>query len=217
MNFPVALSRNPATFSPVHMLHRMTGVSFSLSYFAFELLWNDEYQINCYTGSYDLLKNDELVIPKTFNGKKITHLGGTDGFMKASGANKQFTLVLNENITHLNSEVFSGTLVEKVTGNTSGLVELGGSSVFAKVNSKGGYKLDIQLDNPGRILCGYKCFENVDVTVFYPNGFPEPKDQALKGEAREWIRKRIIMKRNPNMQKNNGQNTVNKQNRLDER
>ena len=59
--------------------------------------------------------------------------------------------------------------------------------------------------------------DNVDVTVFYPNGFPEPKDQALKGEAREWIRKRIIMKRNPNMQKNNGQNTVNKQNRLDER
>ena len=105
------------------------------------------------------------MIPKTFNGKKITHLGGTDGFMKASGANKQFTLVLNENITHLNSKVFSGTLVEKVTGNTSGLVELGGSSVFAKVNSKGGYKLDIQLDNPGRILCGYKCFENVDVTV----------------------------------------------------
>ena len=137
----------------------------SLSYFAFELLWNDEYQINCYTGSYDLLKNDELVIPKTFNGKKITHLGGTDGFMKASGANKQFTLVLNENITHLNSNVFSGTLVEKVTGNTSGLAELGGNYVFANVNSKGGYKLDIQLDNPGRILCGYKCFENVDVTV----------------------------------------------------
>ena len=137
----------------------------SLSYFAFELLWNDEYQINCYTGSYDSLKDDELVIPKTFNGKKITHLGGTDGFMKASGANKQFTLVLNENITHLNSKVFSGTLVEKVTGNTSGLAELGGSSVFANVNSKGEYKLDIQLDNPGRILCGYKCFENVDVTV----------------------------------------------------
>lgn len=137
----------------------------SLSYFDFEFLWNGDCQINCYTGSYDSLTNNELVIPKTFNGKKITHLGGTDGFMKATGTAKQFTLVLNENITNLNSNAFANTLVTKVTGNTSGLTTLGGSSVFARVNSKGGYTLDIELDYPKTISCGYKCFDNVKVTV----------------------------------------------------
>ncbi len=137
----------------------------SLSYFDFEFLWNGDCQINCYTGSYDSLANNELVIPKTFNGKKITHLGGTDGFMKATGTAKQFTLVLNENITNLNSNAFANTLVTKVTGNTSGLTTLGGSSVFARVNSKGGYTLDIELDYPKTISCGYKCFDNVKVTV----------------------------------------------------
>ena len=143
--------------------NELSNITFS--YFAFELLGNDEYQINSYTGSYDALKNDELVIPKTFNGKKITHLGGTGGFMQASGTKKQFTLVLNENITHINSDAFLYTLITKVTGNTSGLAELGGSSAFAHVNNKGGYKLDIQLDNPKTIYAGYKCFEGVDVTV----------------------------------------------------
>lgn len=55
---------------------------------------------------------------------------------------------------------------------------------------------------------------NVDITVFYPDEFPEPKDQILKSKAREWVRQKI---ENKNMQRNNVQKTVNKQNRLNER
>ena len=49
--------------------------SVELSYFDFELLDDDTYRINRYTGPTDTLS--ELVIPKTFNGKQITVLGNS--------------------------------------------------------------------------------------------------------------------------------------------
>ena len=137
----------------------------SLSYFEFELLWNDNYQINSFTGSYDSIPESGLVIPKTFNGKKITALGKTKSFMNATGTIKPFTLVLNENITKINSNAFAMSSLTKVTGDTSNLSELGGSNAFAHVNSKGGYTLDIQLDRPTFISCGYNAFSGVYVTA----------------------------------------------------
>ena len=136
----------------------------SLSYFDFELLWNDNYQINAFTGSYDSISESGLVIPKTFNGKKVTTLGKTQRFMNATGAEKPFTLVLNENITRINSNAFASSSLTKVTGDTSSLSEIGGSSVFAYVNKNGGHTLDIQLDSPKFISCGYNAFRDVYVT-----------------------------------------------------
>ena len=136
----------------------------SLSYFDFELLSNDTYQIKCYKGLYSSLT--DLVIPKTFNGKKITVLGSDDGgFIRAIGSKKQFTLVLNENITEIKQYAFYTTWVKKVTGNTSGLRTIG-KYAFSWTNSIDGFAVDFQLDYPGEVVIGYGAFNNIKATIY---------------------------------------------------
>ena len=57
----------------------------------------------------------------------MTSLGTSnyDGFMnRATGNQKQFTLVLNENITTIKSYAFNSAWVSKVSGNTSALCKI---------------------------------------------------------------------------------------------
>ena len=143
----------------------------SLSYFDF-LLKDNTYTITHYTGSYDSLKNDELIIPKTFNGFKITGIGSgklesgseKDVFMKASGSKKQFVLMLNENITTIYSYAFYNAWVTKVAGDTSSLNMIC-RYAFSWANSPGSYSLDIRLDYPGGIGYSYGTFSNMNVTL----------------------------------------------------
>ena len=138
----------------------------SISYFDF-VLKGDTYLAVHYVGPYDALKNNELVIPKTYNGRKITGIGSDqsqDIFMQASGKKKQFVLVLNENITEINGYAFWTTWVTKVTGDTSSLNKLG-AYAFSWVNSPDGYSLDIRLDYPGGIDYSYGTFNNMNVTI----------------------------------------------------
>ena len=140
--------------------------SVELSYFDFKLLSDNIYQINYYTGSYDGL--DELVIPKTYNGKKITVLGtGVKGnsFMKsATGDKAQFKLVLNENIKEIKGYTFWAIWVTEVKGNTESLNKIG-SYAFSWANSRGGYTLNIKLDYLGKITVGKEIFNNMNVTA----------------------------------------------------
>ena len=138
----------------------------TVSCFEFLPLDDGTYQISYYTGSYDKLENDELVLPKTFNGKRITvigtgKLGNTCLFMsKATGRRKKFTLVLNENIRVIRQWAFYGAYVIKVTGNTSGLCKLGMCSLGYLT-----YSLDITLDYPGQIETEEGCFYHEKVTI----------------------------------------------------
>ena len=138
----------------------------TVSCFEFLPLDDGTYQISYYTGSYDKLENDELVLPKTFNGKRITVIGtGKLGniclFMsKATGQRKKFTLVLNENIRVIRQWAFYGAYVIKVTGNTSGLCKLGMCSLGYLT-----YSLDITLDYPGQIETEEGCFYHEKVTI----------------------------------------------------
>lgn len=138
----------------------------TVSCFEFLPLDDGTYQISYYTGSYDKLENDELVLPKTFNGKRITvigtgKLGNTCLFMsKATGRRKKFTLVLNENIRVIRQWAFYGAYVIKVTGNTSGLCKLGMCSLGYLT-----YSLDITLDYPGQIETEEGCFYHEKVSI----------------------------------------------------
>jgi len=142
----------------------------TVSCFEFLPLDDGTYQISYYTGSYDKLENDELVLPKTFNGKRITVIGTGIGtgkldntclFMsKATGRRKKFTLVLNENIRVIRQWAFYGAYVIKVTGNTSGLCKLGMCSLGYLT-----YSLDITLDYPGQIETEEGCFYHEKVTI----------------------------------------------------
>ena len=139
--------------------------SVEISCFVFELLDTDEYRINFYTGSYDALTNRELIIPKLYKGKKVTSLGTSnyDGFMnRATGNQKQFTLVLNENIKTIKSYAFNSAWVSKVSGNTSALCKIE-KQAFAYTNNKGWYQLRIQFDYPGEIKIGEHAFEQLTV------------------------------------------------------
>ena len=136
----------------------------SLSYFDFTLIGNT-YQINYYTGPTDNLT--ELVIPKTFNGKKITVLGNNRNtpLIDYSGkAKTQFELTLTENIKEIKGYTFYTIWVKKVKGDTSALETIG-SYAFSWVNSPDGFKLDIKLDYEGVITVGSGIFNNMDVTA----------------------------------------------------
>ena len=137
-----------------------------LSYFEFALINNNtEYRISYYTGPTDSLS--ELVIPKTFSGKKITVLGSDaqDTLINYDGKTKtQFELKLNENIKEIKKYTFFTIWVTKVSGDTPNLSRIG-DYAFSWANSPGGYTLDIQLDYPGRIGTGLSVFNNMNVTL----------------------------------------------------
>ena len=140
-----------------------------LSYFDF-MLWGSTYVVSHYTGSYDLLENDELVIPKSFNGKKITRIGPYDSyhhayFMNASGSKKNFTLVLNENITDIGNYAFFDTTVTKVIGDTSSLRYIGWKAFAWEIESPKSMPLDIKLDHSGTIDTDRFAFRHRDVTI----------------------------------------------------
>ncbi len=144
----------------------LTEEEMYVSYFDFELINDDaEYQINYYTGPTDTLT--ELVIPKTFNGKKVTVLGNDDSKPIIDYTDKlktQFELKLNENISEIKGYAFYTMWVTKVKGDTSGLNKIG-SYAFSWANSPGGYTLDIKLDYDGIIIAGSEIFNHMDITA----------------------------------------------------
>lgn len=137
-----------------------------LSYFDFKLITNDtEYQINYYTGPTENLT--ELVIPKTYNGKKITALGTSDrnALINYEGKIKtQFELTLNENIKEIKPYTFYTLWVTKVKGDTSNLYSIE-SYVFSWSNSPDDYRLDIKLDREGTVYVGSEVFNHMNVTA----------------------------------------------------
>ena len=145
--------------------------SIELSYFDFKLINNGTaYQINYYTGPTENL--EELVIPKTFNGKPVTVLGNNDSsetnnsklFKNGNSNLHPFVLRLNENITEIKPYTFWAILVTKITGDTSNLSTIG-KYAFSWANKAGGYTIDIKLDYEGTIRCGVGIFNNMYVTA----------------------------------------------------
>ena len=140
----------------------------TLSYFDFDLINNDtEYQINYYTGPKDI---DELVIPKTYNGKPITILGNNitstsnDNCKLFKSGSTQFELTLTENIKEITSYTFWGLDVSKVKGDTSSLSNIG-YAAFSWANNAGGNELDIKLDYKGKITLSNYAFNNMKVNA----------------------------------------------------
>ncbi len=138
--------------------------SVELCYFDFELLDDDTYRINSYTGPTDTLS--ELVIPKTFNRKKITVLGNgcTPLIDYAGKAKTQCELTLNENIREIKGYTFYTMWVKKVKGDSSGLNKIG-DYAFSWANSPDGFKLDMKLDHEGTITAGSEIFNHMNVTL----------------------------------------------------
>ena len=133
-----------------------------ISYFEFELLSDDTYAIKWYKGSTKNLT--EIVIPKTFEGKKITALGSDNLDLFIKKGKPQFALVLNENITEIKSSAFNTVGVTKVTGNTSNLSKIG-AYAFSWANKSGGNTLDITLTYQGEIMTGDAVFNQTKVTL----------------------------------------------------
>ena len=143
--------------------------SISLSYFDFELE-DGSYRINYYTGPTRGLT--VLEIPKTFDGKPVTALGNDASEPIIDHADKQetqFELLLNENITQISPYAFSALWVTEVTGDTSGLSEIG-DYAFSSANSPDDYTLDIKLDHNGEISVGSDIFNNMNVYLQIAHG-----------------------------------------------
>ncbi len=139
--------------------------SVDVSDFEFELLSNDTYRINKYTGTTDDMV--ELIIPKTYKGKPVTVVGDDSPdklFPPETIPQQPFTLVLNENIKRIGTNAFWGVKVSTVTGDTSSLNEIG-QSAFSWVNSTNNYAFDIKLDYPGLITLGTDAFSNTILTL----------------------------------------------------
>ncbi len=137
----------------------------SLSYFDFRLN-GDTYQIAYYTGPPIV---DELVIPKTFNGKAITVIGNNDNNRLYETGKTQFSLVLNENITEIRPYTFYVLYVTKITGDTSALNRIG-SFAFSWANGPGDYKVDVKLDYKGTITVGVDIFNHDIATLRIKHG-----------------------------------------------
>ena len=140
--------------------------SVELSYFTFTAISSGaEYRIDKYTGPTDGFT--ELVIPKTYNGKKITQLGGGGSSVnRVLDYTGEFTLVLNENITRINRSAFDDCKVRKITGDTSSLNYFDNGSFFAGGSgSMAKPGLDIQLDYPGSVYFGSQSLRRRNVTV----------------------------------------------------
>ena len=139
--------------------------SVDVSYFVFELLGDDTYRINKYTGSTDNLT--ELVIPKSYKAKPVTVVGDdlqNKLFPDETMPRQTFTLVLNENITTIGAYTFWGVKVAKVTGDTSALSHLH-QSAFSYSNTADDRTLDIRLDYPGMIDGALDAFDGMNVTA----------------------------------------------------
>lgn len=140
--------------------------SVDISDFEFQMLDDRTYRINRYTGPTDNLT--ELVIPKSFKDNPVTVVGNDIDdhklFTPQNGSDPQFTLVLNENIKKIGRYAFFGLNVEKVTGDTSALSQIG-SVAFSYANNAGENALDFKLDYPGKIICGDSSFNNVKLTA----------------------------------------------------
>ena len=136
--------------------------SVELSYFDFALLDDGTYQIKHYIGPWDSEYTiDEIVIPETFDGKKITVLGSGTAFDSfVTEAALISTLKLSKNITEIKQNAFVLNKLSKVTGDTSSLKKLG-SAAFAAFASTQNDKLEINLwyegtiDNAGSVFGGY--------------------------------------------------------------
>ena len=131
----------------------------SFSYFKFDDVDDSDLEIYGYTGpTSDLTK---LEIPKTYQGKKITTLY----FGNSLGAKMStpYEVVLTENVTTIKSSAFWYTRIAKVSGDTSGLKEIGNEAF--SYNRTSGNKLDIRLDYPGEIKCSSYAFEYTNVTA----------------------------------------------------
>ncbi len=138
--------------------------SIDLSYFDFNLLDNNTYQINYYTGPLNIT---ELVIPKTFNGKPITVLGNNmeKNFMDDVEENSEFVLTLNENITEIKPYLFYfSKCITKVQGDTSNLKTIG-KYAFSFVNSSNDYNFEINLFYSGEMNNGSGCFNHLNSTI----------------------------------------------------
>ena len=131
----------------------------SFSYFKFDDVDDSDLEIYGYTGpTSDLTK---LEIPKTYQGKKITTLY----FGNSLGAKMStpYEVVLTENVTTIKSSAFRYTRIAKVSGDTSGLKEIGNEAF--SYNRTSGNNLDIRLDYPGEIKCSSYAFEYTNVTA----------------------------------------------------
>ena len=139
--------------------------SVDISDFEFELLSDNTYRINKYTGSANLT---ELVIPKSYRDNPVTVIGDDSEnklFTDTSMPQQSFTLVLNENIKKIGRNALWSSKVATVTGDTSALNQIG-QSAFSWVNGgTGEYKLDIKLDYPGQINLGDYAFNNTVLTL----------------------------------------------------
>lgn len=62
-----------------------------------------------------------------------------------------YEVVLTENVTTIKSSAFRYTRIAKVSGDTSGLKEIGNEAF--SYNRTSGNNLDIRLDYPGEIKC----------------------------------------------------------------
>ena len=137
--------------------------SVELSYFDFALLEDDTYQIRCYTGPMDNLS--QLEIPKTFNGKAITVLGDEEqSFMKGTGTQRAFSLVLNENVTTIKGLAFFWSMLTEVKGDTSGLNQIK-DTPFVWANISDENKLTLKLDYPGRITVDSNALNYENITA----------------------------------------------------
>ena len=139
--------------------------SVELSYFDFALLSDGTYQIKCYTGPMDDLT--ELEMPKTFKGKAVTVIGEKDEtFMKGTGTQTSFTLILNENIAVIQGNAFFLSMLTSVKGNTSGLNQIKDKPFFW-TNLADDSSIEIRLNYPGNVTVDSNafCYENVTVRL----------------------------------------------------
>ena len=154
--------------------------STALSYFDFELMSDGTYRVNHFTGP--TANMTELVIPKTFNGKKITVVGSNDQEIFYNSKKTQFDLVLNENITKIDQYTFYVLYVKEVKGDTSGLKTIG-RYAFSWANSPGAYEISLDLNYDGTIQTDYCAFNNMKVTFNLKHStkisFNTPNSQSI--------------------------------------
>ena len=123
----------------------------SLSYFIFQDNDDGTLRISRYTGP--VTEDMTLEIPETFNGKKITVLGGGDSTDTWSDSlfisGDPVTIHLSKNITELKKNVFNRVKLKEVSGDTSGLRKISDYAFYKK--SDNNYTTDIYLDYIGEI------------------------------------------------------------------
>ncbi len=138
------------------------------------------YRVNHFTGP--TANMTELVIPKTFNGKKITVVGSNDQEIFYNSKKTQFDLVLNENITKIDQYTFYVLYVKEVKGDTSGLKTIG-RYAFSWANGPGAYEISLDLNYDGTIQTDYCAFNHMKVTFNLKHStkisFNTPNSQSI--------------------------------------